>query len=137
MSVPRYWREIRYRYRLIGERCTRCGGLYYPRRAICPRCGSRELEEYQLSDRGRIVSWTVIRNPPKDYERFAPYVVALVELEDGVKILSQIVDVEPEEVKAGMRVEATFRKIREDGTSGIIEYGYKFRPPIESKQDLS
>ncbi len=57
--------------------------------------------------------------------------VALVELDDGVRILSQMVDVEPEEVKVGMRVEATFRRIREDGGSGIIEYGYKFRPSIE------
>lgn len=134
MSVPRYWREIKYRYRLIGERCIRCGSLYYPRRAICPRCGSRELEEYQLRDRGRVISWTVIRNPPKDYEKFAPYVVALVELDDGVRILTQLVDIEPEEVKAGMRVEATFRRIREDGTSGIIEYGYKFRPQIEPEK---
>ena len=131
MSVPRYWREIKYRYRLIGERCSKCGSIYFPRRKICPRCGSRELTDHKLSEKGRLASWTVVRNPPKEYEKYAPYAVALIELDDGVRVLSQLVDVEPEEIKAGMRVEATFRKIKEEGTSGIIEYGYKFRPVIE------
>lgn len=131
MSVPRYWREIRYRYRLIGERCSKCGSVYFPRRNICPRCGSRELTDHKLSDKGRVVSWTVVRNPPKEYEKYAPYLVSLVELDDGIRVLSQLVDVEPDEVKAGMRVEVTFRKIKEEGASGLIEYGYKFRPVIE------
>ena len=131
MSVPRYWREIRSRYRLIGIRCTSCGALYFPRRAVCLRCGSRNLEDHKLSDKGTVISWTAIRNPPRDYEKYAPYVVALIELEDGVRILSQVVDSEPDEMKTGMRVEAIFRKVKEDGSSGLIEYGYKFRPVIE------
>ncbi len=131
VSVPRYWREIKYRYRLIGELCTECGAVVFPRRALCPHCGCRELEECKLSETGTVVSWTVINNPPKGYERYAPYVVALIRLDDGAQILSQVVDVEPEEMRVGLRVEATFRRVREDGSSGIIEYGYKFRPIIE------
>ena len=131
MSVPRYWREIKYRYRLIGGMCAACGAAFFPRRAVCPRCGSRDLQEQKLRERGSVVSWTVIRNPPTGYEKYAPYVVALIELDDGVRVLSQVVDVEAEEMETGMRVEATFRRIREDGSSGIIEYGYKFRPAIE------
>ena len=131
MSVPRYWREIKYRYRLIGGVCADCGAAFFPRRVVSPRCGSRDLEEYKLSERGSVVSWTIIRNPPKDYEKYAPYVVALIELDDGVRVLSQVVDAEAEEMETGMRVEATFRRVREDGSSGIIEYGYKFRPVIE------
>jgi len=46
-------------------------------------------------------------------------------------VLSQVVDVEPDEVEAGMRVEAAFRRVKEDGSSGIIAYGYKFRPVID------
>jgi len=75
-----------------------------------------------------VVTWTVIRNPPKDFERYAPYVVALVELDDGVRILTQLTDVSPEEVSKGMRVEAVFRRVKEDGAEGLILYGYKFRP---------
>ena len=131
MSVPRYWREIKYRYRLIGELCTECGAIIFPRRSLCPHCGCRELEECKLSETGTVLSWTVIQHPPKGYEKYAPYVVALIKLDDGVQILSQVVDVEPEEMRVGLRVEATFRRVREDGSSGIIEYGYKFRPIIE------
>lgn len=130
MSVPRYWREIKYRYRLLGCMCKDCGSVFFPRRHICLKCGSRDLEEVKLSERGRVVSYTVVRNPPKEYEKYAPYIVALIELEDGARILSQVVDCEPEEVHLGMEVEATFRRVREDGPSGIIEYGYKFRPVI-------
>ena len=130
MSVPRYWRETKYRYRLIGERCTSCGATFFPRNAVCHGCGSKDLEECKLAETGSVVTWTTIRNPPEGYEKYAPYVVALVELDDGVRVLSQIVDVEPDDVETGMRVEAAFRRVREDGDSGIIEYGYKFRPVI-------
>jgi hypothetical protein len=71
----------------------------------------------------------VIRDtPPRGYEFQVPYIIGLVELEDGVKILTQIVDVFPEEIQVGMPVEMVFRKVREAGVEGIIEYGYKFRP---------
>ncbi|HIC95429.1 TPA: Zn-ribbon domain-containing OB-fold protein [Candidatus Bipolaricaulota bacterium] len=128
MSVPGYWRESKYRYRLIGTRCPRCGAIHFPRRLIC-RCGSRELEEYKLSEKGKLLSYTVIRDtPPRGYEFQVPYIIGLVELEDGVKILTQIVDAFPEEIQVGMPVEMVFRKVREAGVEGIIEYGYKFRP---------
>ena len=130
MSVPRYWRETKYRYRLIGQICEDCGQMTFPRTGICSACSSSKLEEMGLSDTGFVVSWTVVRNPPAEFEKYSPYVVALVELNDGVRVLSQLVDVIPNEVKIGMKVEAAFRRVKEDGQSGIIEYGYKFRPII-------
>jgi hypothetical protein len=111
--------------------CTECGRVVFPRGAVCPECGSADLEEVKLRETGRVVTWTVVRNPPAGFERYSPFVVALVELDDGVRLLSQVVDVELDEVEAGMRVEAAFRRVKEDGASGIIEYGYKFRPVIE------
>jgi uncharacterized OB-fold protein len=72
----------------------------------------------------------LVNNAPIGYEKYLPYYVALIELNDGVRLLSQLVDVSSEEVETGMEVEATFRRIKEDGASGIIEYGYKFRPVI-------
>ncbi len=130
MSVPRYWRNEIPRYRLQGEQCSECGAKYFPARPICI-CGSTSFKPHKLAERGEVVTWTTILNPPIGYERFVPYVVALIELEDGYKLLSQVVDVAPEEVTAGMKVEAVFRKVKEDGKDGIIHYGYKFRPIIE------
>lgn len=71
-----------------------------------------------------------MNNAPVGFEKYSPYYVALIELDDGVILLSQLVDVTSEDVITGMRVEAIFRRIKEDGSSGIIEYGYKFRPVI-------
>jgi hypothetical protein len=130
MSVPRYWREEKPRYRLMGEECTKCGAKHYPKTPVCI-CGSNEFKPYKVAEMGKVKSWTIIRNAPVGYEKYTPYLVALIELDDGVQILSQVVDVEPEAVKLGMKVEYVFRKITEDGQAGLLQYGYKFRPVVE------
>jgi uncharacterized OB-fold protein len=130
MSVPRYWRNEIPRYRLQGEECTLCRAKYFPARPVCT-CGSTEFKPYKLAERGEIVTWTVISNAPIGFQKYVPYVVALIELEDGCKLLSQVVDISPEDIVSGLKVEAVFRKIKEDGKEGIIQYGYKFRPIIE------
>jgi len=132
MSVPRFWRNTKARYRMIGRRCRRCGQVYFPPRNLCRRCRRRgELEEVQLSGRGEVYSFTVIRTPPVGFERSAPYVMALVKLEEGAMVTAQLADVEPEEVRIGMKVRSVFRKIQEDGEAGLIYYGFKFVPEDE------
>ncbi len=86
------------------------------------------MEPFHLKGRGEVVTYTVVHDAPKDFEMMKPYVLAIVQLDEGVRITSQIVDVEPGEVKIGMPVESAFRKLGEDGEAGIIHYGYKFRP---------
>jgi uncharacterized OB-fold protein len=130
MSVPRHWREEKPRYRLLGEQCAACGARYFPRTPVCA-CGGTEFRPYKLPEAGKVVSWTVIRSPPEGYEKYAPYVVGLIELDDGMRLLSQLTDVAPEQVKSGMRVEAVLRRVKEDGQAGLIQYGYKFRPVVE------
>ena len=127
-SIPRYWRERRYRYRLIGSECKICGKRYYPPRKVCLKCGSRELTEVQLAETGKVISYTVVRVPSKEFKGLEPYIVALIELDDGTRLIAQLTDVSPEEVRTGIRVTATFRKIRERSEDGIIEYGIKFKP---------
>lgn len=86
------------------------------------------MKEYRLSERGKIVSYTVIRSAPAGFEKTVPYVLALIDLEDHAHVLSQVTDCAPEEVYIDMPVEATFRKLKETSKEGIIEYGFKFRP---------
>ncbi len=129
MSIPRFWRNIKSRYNLIGKRCKRCGEIYFPPRQLCKKCRRLgEMEEYPLEGEGEIETFTVIRTPPEGFERQAPYVMAVVKLKEGVKLTAQIVDVDIDEVKIGMKVRAVFRKISEDGEAGLIYYGYKFAP---------
>ncbi len=119
--VPRSWRKIRYRYDVRGSYCENCGSYHYPPRNFCPKCRRKgKLVETLFPEEGRVVSYTVVREKE-------PYVVALIELDNGARILSQL-SCEPDEVKIGMRVRKAFRRYGEDGEDGIIHYGTKFVP---------
>ena len=133
MAVPRFWRELQSRYNLIGTKCGSCGTVDFPPRTICPKCGRRSfgrMLRIKLAGKGTVVTFTVIHDAPEAFELMKPYVLAIVELDEGARLTSQIIDVENEEVKIGMRVEAAFRKLGSEGEAGIIHYGYKFRPEM-------
>jgi len=127
MGVARFWREIPYRYQLIGTKCSNCDSSFFPPRWICPNCrGAGKVKEAKLSGNGEVWTYTVVRVAPEGFERQTPYVVGIVKLDEGPSITSQIVDCEPEDVGIGSRVRVVFRKIDEEGPAGAIHYGYKF-----------
>lgn len=129
MATPsRYWREIPQRYRLEANRCDACEKIFFPPRLICPGCGNRELKAVKLKDTGKVLTYTVIHTPPHKFEDQAPYAMGIVELDDGARVTGQIVDCEFEKLAIGMPVRIEFRKIFNEGESGIICYGYKFVP---------
>jgi len=129
MTTPsRYWREIPQRYRLEANKCESCGMSFFPPRLICPECKNRDLVPTKLAQAGKVISYTIIRVPPHQFSDQAPYAVGIVELDDGVKLTAQIVDCDFEEIKIGQRVKIEFRKIFQEGESGILCYGYKFVP---------
>ncbi|EEB74837.1 Zn-ribbon domain-containing OB-fold protein [Thermococcus sp. AM4] len=130
MQVSRYWRHFREKYRLIGGKCEN-GHVFFPHRGVCPVCGSKNVEEYEFSGRGKVLTWTIVRNPPSGFEYYKPYPLALVQLEEGPVVLAQLTDVDPEEIHEGMEVEVVTRKVREFEEDGIILYAYKFRPVLK------
>jgi hypothetical protein len=130
MSVPRFWREIPPRYSLIGTRCKECGKIYFPPRDVCPKCRREsigKMEDYKLKGIGKIISYTVIHIPATEFVGQQPYPMAIIELDEGPRLTAQIVDIEPENIEIGLKVRAVFRKIKEDGSKGVIYYGYKFK----------
>jgi len=133
MAIPRFWREIPSRYNLIGSKCGNCGTLDFPPRVVCPRCGRRsvgKMERMKLGGRGKVVSYSIIHDAPRAFDMMKPYVLAIVEMDEGVRLTSTIIDCDPGEVKIGMPVESAFRKLGEEGEAGVIHYGYKFRPAL-------
>ena len=131
VSVPMYWRTIPQRYRMIAHKCEKCGGVNFPPKGVCKHCNaSSDFEEIQLSGRGRIHTFTLIGAggaPPEfaDQERAAgSYPVAIVELEEGPKVIAQLADVDPNEVSIGMPVRAELRRIYTE--EGVVRYGFKF-----------
>lgn len=127
-DVPRNWRLREQRYRLQGTRCPGCGDLHFPPREICPQCRSRDLEPHVLTGRGTVYSHTTVYQAPEGFEGYVPYVVALIDLEEGPRITAQLTDVDVAQVEIGMPVEMVVRKWSEQGEQGMIVYGYKFRP---------
>lgn len=126
-SVPKYWRRISTYYRLVAKRCSNCGRTLFPPRPVCPYCRSSKLDEVELSKDGVLEEFTIIRTAPSGFEYYTPYVIGVVRLSDGTRVLAQLVDVDLSKLKPGLPVEAVFRKVREDGEYGIIMYSMKFR----------
>ncbi len=123
--IPRFWRKIKYRYDLNGSYCENCGNYFYPPRNLCPICRRKsKIREVQIDGEGKVLSYTVVHEG-KNLKK--PYIVALIELKNGVKIVSQLV-CDPKDVSIGMKVRRAFRKYGEDGEEGIIYYGTKFVP---------
>ncbi len=121
------WRNIPERYNLVGSHCGTCGKDFYPQRRVCPNCRRKgKLEPRKMPEEGKILTFTRVHVAPSGFEHESPYFLPLIELQNGVRILSQIVDVEPEEVTQGAAVRMVFRKIYEDSHHGAIAYGYKF-----------
>jgi len=129
-GVARFWREIPQRYNIVGNKCGSCERVFFPPREACPHCRRKSLgkmEDIKLSGKGVIVTYTIIHVGPEAFEKQVPYPVAIIKLEEGPQITAQIVDCDIDEVKIGMKVENTFRRIQEDGYTGAIYYGYKFK----------
>lgn len=128
MSTQRYWREIPKRYRLEAGKCEKCGKVYFPARQICPECKGTSMIQTNLPSEGKVLTTTVINVAPAQWRKLVPYAMGIVELDNGTRITTQIVDCDPQDVKIGMRVRLEFRRIQEDGPSGTIAYGYKAVP---------
>ena len=94
------WRHIQQRYNLIGSKCTTCGDVFFPSRVICPNCRRKgNIEPFQFSGKGKIHSFSVIRSPSDDFKKVAPYAVAIIELEEGAKLTSQLVDCDVDDLE--------------------------------------
>ena len=126
MAVPRFWREIPSRYNLIGTRCGNCNKVFFPRRYICPSCRRiGKLEPYKLSGRGKVLSYSVVHEAANGFEDHVPYVLAIIELEEGPRLTAQITDCNPDGVKIGDEVEIVFRRMGQESEEGVLYYGYK------------
>lgn len=129
-KVPSYWRKLGVYLRMEGTRCKECGEQFFPPKKVCPHCGSSEMGKYKAPKTGKLLSWSVVSDPPRKFEKYGPYILGLIELEDGNKIIAQITDVKADKLEFGMLVKAVVRRLYENGEDGLIHYGYKFLPKV-------
>lgn len=133
MPSPRYWREIPARYRLEAGRCRGCGKVFYPARKVCPACRAADPEPTKLSRRGSVITSTVVHVAPASHMMEAPYAMAVIETPEGARLMAQVVDCDPSEVKPGTDVTLEFRLLRREGHGGILCYGHKAVPLREGR----
>jgi uncharacterized protein len=95
--------------RLLARRCAGCSYLQHPPTPMCPKCGSVRWEVHELRGRGFVYSWIVSRHPTQPED--APRIVALVELDEGIRLVSNLTGIDPADVRNGMRVEVGFDEV--------------------------
>ncbi len=130
-SPAKIWRNRDVLYRLKYSYCRDCKRSFYPPRGRCIYCGSSNIEHRYSSGRGVVKEFTVVYQTPVGFTDMSPMVIGLIEMEEGFRLLAQIVDVKPEEISNEMKVEAVLRRMIVDGETGLIYYGIKFAPLIE------
>jgi uncharacterized OB-fold protein len=152
-EISRLWRLRQQRYRLLGEICPDCNTPLFPPRDVCPHCGQDAKEPYFVSRKGKVVSWTTIERDQalEESKELTPYVLATVQTDDGVIITAHLTDLtweeieEPQDdgstkwkkvfnVEEGMEVEMVTRIVQDGGETGLITYGYTFRPLLNPNQ---
>ena len=117
--------------RLMGTRCRECGEVFLGEVIACEQCQSESLESIPLSRTGKLYSYTINWNrPPGDYkgpEPFQPFAVGLVELPEGIRILSVLTDCDFDKLKAGMNLALSVEELCQDEEGNTL-VTYKFRP---------
>src|SRR5688500_15601452 len=106
-----YWDAAR-EGRLVAPRCDACGTLFFPPRPRCPSCLASSVSWEELSGRGVVHTFTVVRQAP--YPAFAddvPYVLAVIAADEGVHLMSNVVGCPPENVRVDDRVEVVFDEV--------------------------
>ncbi len=127
-SLPLLWRKFPERYLMSGNKCETCGTSFFPARKICPNCRRKgRLVQEDMPRSGKIVTFSEVFSAPYGFELETPYFIAIIELNNGAKVLSQVVDSKREKIKIGAKVKKVFRKISDIDPQGPIAYGYKFK----------
>jgi len=126
MSAPRFdlpsvdsesepfWSAAR-DHRLVINRCATCGEPFFYPRAICPRCWSDEIEWFEASGRATVYTYSVVyQNDLPPFADQVPYIAAVVELEEGPRMMTRVVDCAPDEITVGLPVTVAFEELDDE-----------------------
>ena len=109
-SLP-YW-DAAQRHELLIQRCDQCGAHRFYARLLCPRCWSPDVTWERSSGRGTIYSFTIVHRAPSEaFRALVPYVVAVIDLEEGVRVMANILGTSPDDVRVGAPVRVVFEAI--------------------------
>jgi len=112
---------------LLGSRCRSCRRACFPRAEVCPHCGSTDLEPVRLSPTGTLWGWTTVRAAPPGYEGPVPFGFGVVELPEGVRVVTRLETVDVPDLVFGLPMRAGLAPLteNEDGDTVVT---YTFAP---------
>jgi hypothetical protein len=109
-SAP-YWAALR-EHHLTAQRCLDCGLFRFPPQPLCHRCGSWGYEWEELAGTGAVHSWVTVHHAVTGaLKQQVPYIVALIDLDEGIRIPSNVVEIPPDQMREALRVQVDFRDI--------------------------
>ena len=112
-DTKEFWEGCK-RHELLIQRCENCRSYRYPPSPICPQCFSMNTEWERGSGKGEVYTFSVVRVPlAPEWEPDIPYVISVIQLDEGVRMVSNIVGCKPEDVKIGMKLNLVPVKVGE------------------------
>ena len=107
-ETEEFWKAAK-RHELFLQRCNACGEVIHFPRVMCYRCLSEDLGWFKSTGLGSVYSFTIIHQVAhQGFEPEVPYVYAIIDLDDGARMISNVVNIDPSAVEVGMRVQVTF-----------------------------
>ena len=122
---------------LLGFRCRDCGGHVFGPATYCQGCTSNELEPVELSKRGTLYSYTVVRVPPPGWPGPVPYVLGQIELPEGPQVLAEVIDCPEDSLKIGMAVELALQPVKAvegDTETAVYKWRPAHNPPMSAEE---
>ena len=122
------------RYGLVAKQCKECGLINFPPRPVCLSCGGGGFDNKKLSGKGKVYTFSILAKGggPAEFDdqqnMTGAYAVAIVEFEEGPRVIGQLTDIDPlpENIKIGMEVKTTLRRSYDQ--EGVVRYSFKFKP---------
>ena len=100
---------------LTFQRCNACGGIVFIPQAACTHCLSPDLRWERSAGKGAVYSWTVVWRPQTPAFEI-PYAIAIIDVDEGYQMMTNIIDVDPSTLEVGQRVEVSFHKMNDEIT---------------------
>jgi uncharacterized OB-fold protein len=110
---------------LLGSRCGDCGSVLFPRADACPYCAVHDPEPVELSRQGSLWAWTAVTAPPPGYEGDVPFGIGVVQLPEGVRVISRLTESDPAALDFGQTMELQIVPLhRNSDGNEVVTYAF-------------
>jgi uncharacterized OB-fold protein len=113
---------------LVGGRCRSCESVCFPKQEICPYCSHESVGSVELSKQGTLWAWTAVNSAPPGYEGEVPYGFGVVELPEGVRIVTRLTEPDPSNLEPGQPMELVLVPLNTNGDPRILTYAFAPAP---------